>query len=164
MAANRLLNAILTATAWIVVPVQLVTTSVLGILVSVSFGLLLWPISVVWAVLLGPMLGISWLCKRCEPLRVPLGVVFLPWAVMANVFVCVMPSMGELEIRAAKLMLTNAWPFSWEMWLFQTGRLDLYSSEALPLLEVVGRISRNDALMQRTIDRIAMGEQLDPKP
>lgn len=104
----------------------------------------------------------SWLCSRCEPLRIPLGLAFIPWAFVANLFVCLMPSMGELESRAAKLMIANAWPFSWEMWRFQSGRLDLYSNDAVSLLEVVRRISRKDALMQRTVDRIAMGEQLDP--
>lgn len=163
MVSNRILNAILTVLAWIVVPVQFVTTLVLGILVSLSFGLLLLPISLVWMVLLFPMVGASWLCSRAEPLRNLIGLLGIPWAVVANTYACLMPSMGELESRAAKLLLANSWPFSWEFWQFQTGRLDIASTHAEPLREVLTRVSRNDSLMQRTIDRLARREQLDPQ-
>ena len=50
MAANRMLNIVLTILAWVVLPLQIVTTFVLGVLVSISFGLLLLPIRLVWMV------------------------------------------------------------------------------------------------------------------
>jgi len=163
MVANRVLDAILTVLAWIVVPVQLVTTLVLGILVSLSFGLLLLPISLIWMILFFPMVGASWLCSRAEILRNPVGLLGIPWAVVAHTYVCLMPSMGELESRAAKMLLANSWPFSWECWQFQRGRLDIASTEAAPLRKHLTRVSRNDALTQRTIDRLARREPLDPQ-
>jgi hypothetical protein len=160
------LDAILTVLAWIVVPVQLVTTLVLGLLVSLPLlGFLLQlVISLVWMVLLLlPMLGLSWLCSKAEPLRNPIGLLGIPWAVVADIYVCLMPSMGEFESRAAKVLLAESWPFSWEFWQFQRGRLDIESTKAKPLREVLIRESRNDALKQRTIDRLARREPLDPQ-
>ncbi len=165
MVANRILNVVLTILAWIVLPLSLVTTFVLGILVSITFGLLLFPISIVWMILfLGPLLGLSWFCQKVPVLRNLVGVLFLPWAVLADSFVCLMPSMGELENRAAKMMLCATWPFTWEFWQFWSGRLDLASSkspEAMALSKVILRVSRRDALMQRVVERIINGEELD---
>ena len=73
-----------------------------------------------------------------------------------------MPSMGEFESRAAKLMLTESWPFSWEFWQFQAGQLAVNSAEAEPLREVLMRVSRNDPLKWRTLERLERREQLDP--
>lgn len=165
MVSNRILNAILTVLAWIVLPVQLVTTLVLGFLVSLPLLglLLLLAISLVWMVLLFPMVGLSWLCSRAEPLRNPIGLLGIPLAVVAYTYVCLMPSMGEFESRAAKMLLADSWPFSWECWQFQRGRLDIASTQAEPLREILTRVSRNDPLTQRTIDRLARREQLDPQ-
>ncbi len=164
MAANRMLNIVLTILAWVVLPLQIVTTFVLGILVSISFGLLLLPISLVWMLLIGPLLGLSWVCQKAPLFRNLLGIIFLPWAVVADTFVSLTPSMGELENRAAKLMLCNTWPFTWEFWQFWSGRLDLTSSdvpEAIALSKVISRVTYKDALMQRVVLRMINGEKLD---
>jgi len=160
--ANRILDVILTVLAWIVLPLQIVTTFVLGLLASVSFGLLLLPISLVWMVLILPMVGASWLCGRIEQLRNPIGLLGIPLAAVAHTYACLVPSMGEFERRAAKLMLTGCWPFSWEFWQFQAGNLDIDSADAESLREVLLRGSRNDPLKQRTIDRMQRREPLDP--
>ena len=161
MIPNRILDVILMLLAWIVVPAQLVTALALGFLVSLPFGsLLLLSISLVWMVLFFPMIGASWLCSRAEPLRYPIGLLGIPWAVVASTYVCLMPSMGELESRAAKLLLAKSWPFSWEYWQFQIGRLNLAAAEANSLREIIMRMSR-DPLERRTIDRLARREELD---
>jgi hypothetical protein len=162
MLANRVLDAILTVLAWVVVPVQIVTTLVLGILVNLSFGLLLLPISLLGLLLSLPMVGASWVCTRIQALREPIGILGLPWAVVAHTYVCLMPSMGELESRAAKLMLTESWPYSWDFWQFQAGRLDIDSMQADHLREVLARTSRSDTVKQRVIERLSLREQLDP--
>lgn len=60
MITNKIIHIVNTITAFIVIPVQLITTFVLGILVRLTFGLLLIPFSIIWIVLfLGPLLGLS---------------------------------------------------------------------------------------------------------
>lgn len=162
MLSNRILNILLVITAFIVVPVQFITTLVLGLLVSLSFGILLLPISLIWILLCFPMIGASWLTAKIGWLRNPIGLLGIPWAMVANTFVALMPSMGELESRAAKLMLTESWPYSWECWRFQAGKANLYDPENHSLRQVIERVSRGNRLMERTVDRIAAGEALDP--
>lgn len=162
MTANRILNILLTALAVVTLPVQIVTTLVLGILVSVTFGLLLLPISLIWIVLLGPLLGLSWIGSKVPSLRNVIGFVFLPWAVLAYEFVCLMPSMGEIESRAAKMLHCETWPFTWAFWQLSRGRLDTESTEACELRAVIDRVTRRDLIQQRTAERIMNGERLDP--
>jgi hypothetical protein len=162
MIANRILDLIITILAWLVVPIQLVTTFVLGILVSCSFGILLLPISLVWAILIFPLIGVSWLCRKNEVLRNLGGFIGIPWALVAHTYSCLVPSMGEFESRADKLMLAEAWPFCWEYWQFRNGRLDICSPKGQVLRTILERISRNDALKQRTVVRLSRREQLDP--
>ncbi len=162
MIANRILDVILTMLAWVVLPVQFVTTLLLGILVSITFGLLLLPISFIWMILFFPLLGASWLGSKMNILRNLIGIIGIPLAVVSNVYACLMPSMGEYESRAAKLMITESWPFTWEFWLFQTGSLDIESINNTPLGEILNKVSRRDQLKQLTIDRLSQHEQLDP--
>jgi hypothetical protein len=161
MIANRVLNIVLGLSAWIVVPVQLVTTLVLGILVSLSFGLLLLPMSLIWAVLVGPLISASWVCHKIKVLRNPIGVLGIPLAVVADTYVSLMPSMGELESRASKLMLAESWPVCWEYWQFSTGRLAILSNEAEVLRTVLDNVTSRNVLMKRTLDRLSRGEELD---
>ena len=163
MFANTLFRIFETVLAWVVVPVQIVTTFVLGLLVSLTFGLLLLPISLVYIVLLwAPLIACSWVCSKFELLRNPVGVVLLPLALLANTYVCLMPSMGELESRAAKLLFTRSWPFSWEFFRFQTGRMDIEADEAEPLRRVLARaVPTRDFLSQRVVQRLALREPLD---
>jgi hypothetical protein len=161
--ANRILDFIITGLTWVVVPIQLVTTLVLGVLVTCSFGLLLMPLSLVWIILAFPLVGASWFCSRIELLRNPVGFLGIPWAVVAHTYSCLVPSMGEFESRADKLLLTEAWPFCWEYWQFGRGRLDMWSPEGEPLRAILERISRKDAVKQRTVDRLSRHEPLDPQ-
>lgn len=162
MLANRILDIIISIIALPVVLLQFVTTFLLGLLVSLSFGLLLLPISLVWLLLLAPMLGTSWLCHKLPILRDVIGILGIPWVVLAEIFVCLMPSMGEVDSRATKLMLCQAWPYTWEFWNFSVGRLDITSPKARQLEIVVTRITRNNPVMKLTVKRIINGEQLDP--
>jgi hypothetical protein len=159
---NRILDVIITVLAFVIVPVQFVTTFILGILVTCSFGLLLLPLSFVWIILIAPLIGASWLCSRIEVLRNPIGLLGIPWAVVALTYACLVPSMGEFESRAHKLMLVESWPFCWEYWQFGGGRLELWSPEGKTLNMVLDRISRNDSVKQRTVNRLSRREQLDP--
>ncbi len=61
MITNKIIDLLITITAFVTVPLQLITTFVLGILVRLTFGLLLFPFSLVWIVLfIGPLLGVSY--------------------------------------------------------------------------------------------------------
>lgn len=94
-------------------PVQRVTTSVGGCLVSLTFGLLLIPLTMIWSVLfLWPLLGLSWAWDKVPLLRIPLAVVGIPLAAVGATYVALVPSMGDMESRVIKMVLCETWPFS----------------------------------------------------
>lgn len=116
MLASRILGVITTILAWPTVPLQLVTTFVGGCLVSLTFGLLLFPISLIWQMFLWPLLGLSWLWDKTPILRIPLAVIGIPLAALGATYVALMPSMGEIQARSIKLVLCETWPFSLDFW------------------------------------------------
>jgi hypothetical protein len=88
MWANKILDILISISAWVVLPVQLVTTFLLGLLVKLTFGLLLIPLSFVWeAFFLGPLLGLSWLWGKLPLLRVPVAGFGIPLALLADTYV-----------------------------------------------------------------------------
>ena len=161
MIANRVLDFLFTILAPLVLVVQIVTTFLLGILVSLSFGLLLFPISFLWMLQFGFLLSLSWLCNKLPWLRNVIGFLGIPFALFAGIFVSLMPSMGEVESRAVKLLLCESWPFTWEFWKYQSNEIEMESREAGQLQNIIARITRNDEIKQRVIQRIIKGEQLD---
>jgi hypothetical protein len=152
--ANRTFDAIIFFLGWIIIPLQMVTTFVIGVLVACSFGLLLLPLSLIWLLLLIPLLGISWLSSKVGILRDFVGIAGIPWTIVAHTYVCLMPSMGDIESRAAKLMITWSWPFSWECWCVQQGKLSLDSSEAAPLRDVLYRLSQSHPTMRHAVENL----------
>jgi len=154
MFACRILNILVTPVAIVTIPFQIVTTAVGGCLVSCSLGLLLLPLSAVWAVLLGLLLGTSWLWDLAERLRVgaivalahiPLAVIGIPLALVSAVYVALIPSMGEIESRHTKMYLCWVWPFSLDYWHFSirtkpidTPRLQQRYDRLLRALRVAG--------------------------
>jgi tetratricopeptide (TPR) repeat protein len=164
MIANRILHIVLNVTGLITIPVQFVSTFLLGIAVRLTFGLLLFPISLVWCCLLYPMLGLSWVCYKVPVLRNPIGILFIPWVVLALTFSALMPSMGEMDSRNVKLMLCWTWPFTYECNQFILRKLDLESDEtaSTTLKEILARVAKGVPLVQRVIMRVSNGLELDP--
>jgi len=143
MWAFRILSVLIVSVAWLIIPLQLVTTFVIGILVSVTFGLLLFPMSVIWVVLfLGPLLGLSWCWEKMPFLRIPLGLAGLPFAFFGNIYACLMPSMGELDSRVSKLLITESWPYSLDCWRLVTNKLIPESSGAANFRSILTEVSR----------------------
>ena len=141
----RVVNGVLAVP---LLPLVLLSTFVLGILVTVTFGLLLLPISLVWVVLfLGPLLGLSWLWLRVPFLRVPVALVGIPLAALANAYAALMPSMGENASRATKLLQVSVWPYSLQYWQWDMGRLQLDDPEAKELAVAIQREAYKNPLL-----------------
>ena len=152
MIANKIIDVILTITAWVVLPIQIVTTFVLGILVKLTFGLLLLPFSLIWMVLFfGPLLGLSYVWEHTPFVRPIISAIGVPLAVVGNIFVCLIPSMGEIESRVSKLLYCQTFPLTWRFHQFQLGKLDKRSDSQLDLEEVFRRVSKDVAIRQYLI-------------
>lgn len=146
MIANRILEIILGITSIIVIPVQLVTTFVLSILISITFGLLLFPLSLVWSVLfLFPLIGLSYVYEKMPFLRIPIAIIGIPIAILGNAYAALIPSMGDMESRCTKLLISESFPFTWHYYqLSLRNPLIEYSNEYPSLLKFFDRINYKD--------------------
>lgn len=147
MITNKIIDILLTITAWVVVPLQLITTFVLGILVTLTFGLLLLPFSLLWMVLfLGPLLGLSYIWERILLARPLVSILGIPLAVVADAYVCLLPSMGEMDSRAAKLLLCQTFPYTWRFNQISLRKSNVDSDDELNI--ILKRISKDIGLRQ----------------
>jgi hypothetical protein len=122
MITNRVLEIILGILSFVVIPVQIVTTFVLGILIRLTFGLLLFPLSLIWVVLfLYPLIGLSYVYEKAPILRIPIAIIGIPIAVLGNTYASLIPSMGETESRISKLLLTESFPYTWHVYKLTLG-------------------------------------------
>ncbi len=121
MLANKILHVILTPLSFIVVPVQAVTTFVLGILMLLTFDLLLLPLDLIWIVFfLGPLLGLSSINERLPISRPLISLVGIPLAVVGNIYVALIPSKSEMDSRWAKMLCCQTFPYTREFYRFYT--------------------------------------------
>ena len=93
-----------------------ISTLILGLLVIMTFGLLLFPLSLIWSILfLFPLVGISYVYEKVPILRIPSVIIGIPIAIIGNTYASLIPSMGETESRITKLLITESFPFSWHL-------------------------------------------------
>jgi apolipoprotein N-acyltransferase len=90
-----------------------IITLALGLLVQISFGILLLPLSIIWMAFLAILLGTSWLWIRHWHLRPFLLVPGVLIAVLADVYVSFVPDMGEKYQKILKMGLCDSWPYSY---------------------------------------------------
>lgn len=132
MITNKIILIIIAITGFIVIPVQIITTFVLGILVSLTFNLLLIPINLIWVILfLYPLLGLSYVYERIAILRPFISIIGIPLALIGDTYIALMPSMGEMDSRYTKLILCQTFPYTWKFNQFQNNKLNIERNDIL---------------------------------
>lgn len=132
MIVNKIIRLIIGFTGLILIPVQMITTFVLGLLVNLTFGLLLIPFSIIWIVLFfGPLLGLSYVYERVAITRPFIAIIGIPLAVIANEYVALLPSMGEKDSRYAKMIYCQTFPYMWRFNQLQNNKLNIGKDDVL---------------------------------
>jgi len=123
MIANRIAFVLGGLLSWITLPIALITNLGGGCIVAITFGLILLPLSLIWMVFMGLLLGISWLWERVPwPLQVILAIPGIPIAAVGYAYTLMIPEPGEPESRKSKILLCQTFPF--EMDLLRYRRLE----------------------------------------
>ncbi len=157
MWAYKVLKVLLVLFSWLVIPLTIVTSFVLGILVSVTFGLLLFPMSFIWIVFfLGPLLGLSWVWEKVPFLRVPVAILGIPLAFIGNTYASFIPSMGELDSRVSKLLLSESWPYSLDCWRLITTKALPKSPGAGSFSLILNEVSRKNPPYLQYLENIGV--------
>jgi len=155
MITNKIILILIAITSIIVIPIQAVTTLILGLLVRVTFGLLLVPLSIAWVILFyGPLLGLSYIHEKVFFLRPFTALIGIPLAVIADSYVALIPSMGELESRYEKMILCQTFPYTWRYTRLQNDKINIDKNDVLNkiLKEVVKAKPLSDHLDKLKIE------------
>lgn len=116
MIVNRIAFFLGGALSWVTFPIGLITNLGGGCLVSITFGLILLPLSLIWMLIMGLLLAISWLWERVPwPLQVPLAIGGAPLAAIGYAYVLMIPEPGEEESRRSKILLCQTFPFEMDL-------------------------------------------------
>ena len=96
----------------ILTPLEWVTTAIGGCLIAVTFGILIFILTLIWWPFLALLLSTSWLWLRAWYLRPILLVPGVLIAILAYIYVMLAPE-PERDAKYAKLALADEWPLSW---------------------------------------------------
>lgn len=154
MLTNKIIHLFTALLSLVLIPIAPISTFLLGLLVSLSFGLLLIPISLIWSCFYFPLLGLSFVWEHYKILRPFAAILAIPFAIVGYVFVGLMPSMGENNSKMAKLLNTTVFPYNWT--LFQHTRNSAYpitSGNYSKLLDILYREKRDNPLMAAYVDK-----------
>ncbi len=111
-------RGVCTVLSVILLPVGAITTFLGGILIALTFGLILIPINLVWLPLFGGLAATSWLWLRAWYLRPLLLLPGVLLAIIGTIFVVLVP-MPEETLRGEKALkgfLASEWPLTWLIW------------------------------------------------
>jgi hypothetical protein len=157
MITNNIIRVVKGLLGFILIPIAAISTFVLGILVSLTFGLLLFPLSFIWAIFFYyPLLGLSFIYENYKLLKPIAAIIGIPIAVVGEIYVSLIPSMGENDSKMAKLLSIGAFPFTYSISQFNnpdkvdylTDREGHYEN----LLEILYREKAGNPLMTAYID------------
>ena len=85
-----------------------------------------------WIILfLGPLLGLSYVYERVTILRPFISIIGIPIAVIGNEYVALLPSMGEMDSRYAKMIICQTFPYSWRFNQFENNKVNINSNDIL---------------------------------
>jgi len=134
MIANKILLLLVGFIGLILLPVQMITTFVLGLVISIPLVgfLLLLPLSLIWVVLFFvPLLGLSYVYERVAITRPFISIIGIPLAIIADEYVALIPSMGEKESRYVKMIYCQTFPYSWRFDQFYKNKLKIGQDDIL---------------------------------
>jgi len=161
---NRIVFLLTTLTGFIVGPIALISVHVLVLADAMTFGFLLSIFSLVWFFFfLEPLLFLSWLWEVAPLLRLPIALVGLPLAFLADTYISLCPSLmpwGKFGSKAADLALCDSWPFSRDFLAFLMGKLPRHSERFTNLAPVLSRLRHGNPILESYLD----DAELNPRP
>jgi hypothetical protein len=160
MITNKIIFYIKGVLSMILLPVVIVSTTILGFCVVLSFGFLLFPITFIWSFFHFPLLGLSFIWENYKLLRPIASIIGIPLAILAFIFIILLPSMGENDSKMTKWLSVSVFPFSYSYSLYTSNnslkRGQLIQSRNIfykNLLEIFYREKMKNPLMKSFIDK-----------
>jgi len=143
---NRILWRLSGLFALFIAPICFISVPAIAIIDLLTFGFLLKVCNLIWIVLfLGPLLCLSRLWELVQLLRLPIAIIGVPLAALADSYIGVLPSLMPMWNYGSKIpdmLLCESWPFTWECLLFEMGKLPHCSNKFYNLKTVLSEYNR----------------------
>lgn len=107
-----LLVKVTTGILVVLLPLQMLTTAIGGCLITITFGVLILLLTLIWWPFLALLLGTSWLWLHAWYLRPILLIPGVLIAFLADIYVMLAPE-PEKDAKIMKLSIAEEWPVSW---------------------------------------------------
>jgi hypothetical protein len=108
----KILVKVFTSILVILIPLQLLTTAIGGCAISMTFGLLLVILTIIWWPFLMLLLGTSWLWLKAWYLRPILLFPGILIAFISHLYIMLIPE-PQKDAKYSKLSISDEWPLSW---------------------------------------------------
>lgn len=151
MFSNKLIHFFTTLLTPIILPIQIVSTLVLGTLITLSFNLFLVPLNLIWSCLFYLLLFFSYIYEKYPLTRFLVSLFGVPLAIITEIYVCLTPSMGDFNSRAGKMVFCYTFPFCWRYVQLIKGKINIDKNDELnPILKEICKA----APLQKYLDTI----------
>ena len=110
-------------------------------------------LKLVWMVALFPVVALSWVMSKCDFLRIPVGIIGFPFALIAGLWThfLVPPS---IEIKRMRAMLVASYPYTYEFYMFLLGKDFALSKNASANLFALIALFSKDKMDEQVIDTL----------
>ena len=157
MLTNNIIRIVTGLLSVVFIPIVPISTFFLGLLVTITFGQFLLLISLVWSIFFYfPLFGLSFVYENFKIIRPIAAIIGIPIAIVGEVFVSLMPSMGENDSKMAKWLSTTSFPFTYSILHFNNPKKLSYlmknEGHYEMLLKILYREKRGFPLMSAYID------------
>lgn len=96
----------------VLLPLEIVTTAIGGCLITITFGIFTFLLTLIWWPFLVLLIGTSWLWLHAWYLRPILLIPGVLIAFLADMYVMLAPE-PENDAKIMKLAIAEEWPLSW---------------------------------------------------
>ena len=154
--------------------VALISIPLVAMLDLLTFGFLLEIFNLIWIFFfLGPLLFLSRLWEAAPSLRLPIAIIGIPLAALAENYIGALPSLMPMYDYGSKIpdmVLCRTWPFTWDCLAFEMGKLsrksDKFHNIAPVLSKCRGSVSypRRKTLLDIKFENYLDNAELKPRP
>lgn len=150
----KVVRIFLSIIAFITMILTPITTLLLGIVGSIPIigAIFILIISLIWMVILFPLLALSWLSMKIKILTPMFLLLGLPLSVIAFLYANLMPSFGEMDSRFSKILFASVFPYNFQVFQLATKQLPPNSYDEFEDIQTILQIESNNKFLKAYID------------
>jgi len=150
----KIVRLFLSIIALITIILTPISTLILGIIGSIPIigALFVLLISLIWAIVLFPLIGLSWLSLKMKFLTPVIVFIGLPLSCIAFLYANLMPSFGDSQSRFSKILLASVFPYNFQVFRLITKEQAPESYDEIVNIRTILEIESKNSILKPYID------------